>query len=73
MAVLGEIPDRARAMRALYAALRRDGVLSVTEVIPDPDYQTRATVQGLGEAAGFRVDRTYTSPLAFTMNFRKRL
>jgi ubiquinone/menaquinone biosynthesis C-methylase UbiE len=71
--VLGEVPDRARAMRTLYAALRRDGVLSVTEVIPDPDYLTRATVQALGEAAGFQIDRTYTSPLAFTMNFRKQV
>lgn len=69
--VLGEIPDRDRAMRALYAALKPAGVLSVTEVLPDPHYQSRRTVRGLAERAGFVLDRTYDTPLAFTMNFRK--
>jgi ubiquinone/menaquinone biosynthesis C-methylase UbiE len=69
--VLGEIPDRAAALRALHAALRPGGVLSVTELIPDPHYQSRRTVRRLAEAAGFRPDQTYATPLAFTMNFRK--
>lgn len=69
--VLGEIPDRAGAIRALYTALRFGGLLSVTEMIPDPHYQTRSTVRRLAESAGFRLERVYGSWLAFTMNFHK--
>lgn len=69
--VLGEVPDPASAMRVLHAALRPDGLLSVTEMLPDPDYQHRGTVRQLAEAAGFRFDRSYGNWLAFTMNFRK--
>ena len=69
--VLGEIPDRAAAMHALYAALKPNGVLSVSEVIPDPHYQSRRVVRRLAEAAGFQFDRLHGSAFAFTMNFRK--
>lgn len=71
VAVLGEIPDRAAAMRSLYAALRFEGILSVTEMIPDPHYQSRATVRRFAEAAGFRLERISGYWLAYTMNFRK--
>jgi ubiquinone/menaquinone biosynthesis C-methylase UbiE len=71
--VLGEVPDREGAMRALYAALRPGGLLSVTEMLPDPHYQGRRTVHRLAEAAGFRLDRAHGTWLAFTMNFRKPL
>jgi len=69
--VLGEIPDRERAMRVIHAALRPGGVLSATEFLPDPHFQTRETVKRLGEAAGFQLDRKYGWPVAFTMNLRK--
>ena len=71
VAVLGEVPNRERALRALYASLRPDGVLSVTEMMPDPHYQSRQRVRRLATAAGFRLDQTFGAPLAFTMNFRK--
>ena len=71
VAVLGEVPGREAAMRALHAALKPGGVLSVTEVIPDPHYQRIRTVRRLGETAGFRLDRAYAARLAFTLNFRK--
>ena len=69
--VLGEIPDPAGAMRSLHAAMKPGGVLSVTEMIIDPDYQPPARVRRLAESAGFRLDRSYGMPLMFTMNFRK--
>jgi ubiquinone/menaquinone biosynthesis C-methylase UbiE len=71
VAVLGEIPDQEGAMRALEAALSLGGLLSVTEVIPDPHFETRDTVRRLAEGAGLRFDGTHATPLAFTMNFRK--
>lgn len=51
---LGEIPDRAAALAQSFRALRSGGRLSVTELIPDPHYQSRSTVRRHAEAAGFR-------------------
>ena len=71
VAVLGEVPDRQAALRALLTALKPGGILSVTEVIPDPHYQTRDTVRRLAEDAGFELADSYGTPLAFTLNLRK--
>lgn len=69
--VLGEIPDPERALRAVYSALKPGVVLSVTELIIDPDYQRRSQVRALAKRAGFEIERSYGTPLAFTQNFRK--
>jgi len=44
VAVLGEIPDPVRALREIHRVLKADGVLSITEMLPDPDYPLRRTV-----------------------------
>ncbi|MDM9384593.1 class I SAM-dependent methyltransferase [Chlorogloeopsis sp. ULAP01] len=69
--VLGEIPDREAALQEIFAALKPNGILSITEVIPDPHYQTLGTVRRLAEAVGFCPDHYYGNFLAFTMNFVK--
>jgi ubiquinone/menaquinone biosynthesis C-methylase UbiE len=51
--VLGEIPDRKAALAEIFKALKPGGLLSVTEVIPDPHYQRQKTVRQLAAAAGF--------------------
>lgn len=69
--VLGEIPDREGAMQTIYDALAPDGILSVTELIPDPHFQTRRTVGRLASKAGFLSGDSYGGAPAFTLNFRK--
>jgi ubiquinone/menaquinone biosynthesis C-methylase UbiE len=69
--VLGEIPDREAALQHIFTALKPGGLLSVTEVIPDPHYQFYGTVRRLAEAAGFQFDRYYGNWFAFTVNFMK--
>ncbi|BAY59426.1 putative methyltransferase (plasmid) [Leptolyngbya boryana NIES-2135] len=69
--VLGEIPDREAALQHIFAALKPGGLLSITEVIPDPHYQFYGTVRRLAEAAGFQFDRYYGNWFAFTVNFIK--
>lgn len=66
--VLGEIPDRVAALREILGSLKPGGVLSVTEVFPDPHYQGRGTVRRLAEQAGFRVLGVMGTRRAFTMN-----
>ena len=69
--VLGEVPNPCGALRALYAALKPDGILSITETIIDPDYLSRARVKQLATEAGFRLGEQFGSSLAFTLNFSR--
>ncbi len=69
--VLGEITDRKEALRQCYAALKPDGILSITEIIPDPHFQSRVKVRQLAEEAGFRLTARYGSWHFFTANFSK--
>jgi ubiquinone/menaquinone biosynthesis C-methylase UbiE len=69
--VLGEIPDKQSALTEIYRALKPGGVLSITEMLPDPHYQNRNRVRRLAEGAGFRFDAAYGPWFAFTINFVK--
>lgn len=69
--VLGEIPNREATLRECYAALKPSGILSITEIFPDPHYQSRATVKHLAEAAGFRLQAIHGRWYFFTANFVK--
>jgi ubiquinone/menaquinone biosynthesis C-methylase UbiE len=69
--VLGEIPDREAALRQCQVALKPNGVLSITEIFPDPHYQSRATVQRLAEVASFRLREMHGPWYFFTANFVK--
>lgn len=68
---LGEIPDREATLRQCYLALKSGGLLSVTEIFPDPHYQSRATVQRLAGTAGFRLREMHGPWYFFTANFVK--
>jgi ubiquinone/menaquinone biosynthesis C-methylase UbiE len=69
--VLGEIPDRAAALREIFAALKPGGILSVTEIVFDPHFQSRGTVTRLATAAGFRERQFFGNRIAFTLNLEK--
>ena len=69
--VLGEIHDKPAALREIASSLRPGGVLSVTEVLPDPHYQPLARVRRLAEAAGFRETACRSGWISYTLNLRK--
>ncbi|CAA9475699.1 MAG: hypothetical protein AVDCRST_MAG02-4092 [uncultured Rubrobacteraceae bacterium] len=69
--VLGEVRDRAGALRELHGALRPGGVLSVTEIFGDPHHLAARMVLKEAEAAGFRLAGRFGSFPAYTLNFEK--
>lgn len=69
--VLGEIPAREEALTEIYGALKPGGLLSITEVIPDPHYQSRRTVRRLAGETGFTEKQSFGNWVAFTLNFVK--
>jgi len=69
--VLGEIPEQEAALHEIYRALKPGGVLSVTEVIFDPHFQSRESVQRVAGKVGFREAGFFGKRLAYTMHFEK--
>jgi len=69
--VLGEIPKREAALKEIFQTLKPGGILSVTEIIFDPHFQSRGTVSRLAGAAGFREKAFFGNRLAYTLNLEK--
>jgi ubiquinone/menaquinone biosynthesis C-methylase UbiE len=69
--VLGEIPNRHGALQEIFRALKPNGILSVTELFPDPHYNTQKCVFTEVEASGLRHVETFGNKVSFTMNFSK--
>lgn len=67
--VLGEIPERDRAIARLRDALKPGGVLSFTEVLGDPHYQRYADLAWRCRAAGLEPAGRRGSWLSYTANF----
>ena len=69
--VLGEIPNREAALKEIFEALKPGSILSITEVIYDPHFQSRETVLRLASAAGFLEKNFFGNRFAFTLNLEK--
>jgi ubiquinone/menaquinone biosynthesis C-methylase UbiE len=54
VAVLGEIPNQIKALQEVFNALKRGGMLSITETMFDPHYQRLNNVLTLAQKIGFR-------------------
>ncbi len=69
--VLIEIPDIGRALREIRRVLKPDGILAVTEFLPDPDYPRRSTVIKICQSEGFVLDASLGNLWNYTVRFRK--
>jgi len=69
--VLGEIPDQFPALKELFNAIKPGGILSVTEIIFDPHFQSQSKVWQLAERVGFQQKEFFGNRLAYTLNLEK--
>lgn len=54
-------------MQEIFNALKPGGILSVTEIILDPHFQSRGTVLWLACTVGFREKLFHRNRIAFTL------
>jgi ubiquinone/menaquinone biosynthesis C-methylase UbiE len=72
VSVLGEVPDRAGALRECARLLSNDGALLVGEAIVDPDYVRRAVLVREASDAGLMAGDRVGSWVSYTQRFAAR-
>jgi ubiquinone/menaquinone biosynthesis C-methylase UbiE len=71
VAVLGEIPDKQRALAEIKRVLKDDGYLAVGEFLPDPDYPRKSTVTAWCQEIGFVLAEMYGNIMHYLLLFSK--
>lgn len=70
--VFGEVHDQDACIESIRRVLKPEGVLSVSEHMPDPDFTPFDALRRQVEGAGFRLEGRFGSRWAYTANFRVR-
>lgn len=71
--VLGEIPNQLAALKEIAQSLKPGGILSITEILPDPHYQTIQSIRKLAYQAGLIESGVFGNNFTYTINLRKPL
>jgi len=69
--VLGEIPDKRKALTEIKCVLKNEGLLAIGEFLPDPDYPRRKTVIGWCQESGFVLSKEFGNWLHYLLIFKK--
>jgi ubiquinone/menaquinone biosynthesis C-methylase UbiE len=69
--VLGEIPDKRKALLEIKRVLKDNGWLAIGEFLPDPDYPRKSTVTGWCEDSGFELNEQFGNWLHYLLTFEK--
>lgn len=71
VAVLGEVAVRRKCLQELYRVIRRGGILSITEHLPDTDFSRFSQLRAIVEGGGFTFLERFGRPWCYTANFRR--
>jgi ubiquinone/menaquinone biosynthesis C-methylase UbiE len=71
VAVLGEVANREAFLSEARRVLKPEGMLSISEHLPDPDFSPFAKVKSLVEKEGFEFFEHHGGRWSYTVNFRK--
>lgn len=69
--VIGEIPERDKAMQEIYQALKPGGILLIEETIRDPHFQRAQTIRAMADELGLIERGLYGSRFNYTMLLQK--
>jgi ubiquinone/menaquinone biosynthesis C-methylase UbiE len=72
VAVIGEIENKEKYLCEINRILKNDGVLSISELVGDPDKLSIGELKSLVSANGFKENGFFGSKFNYTMNFKKR-
>jgi len=70
--VIGEIENKENYLSEIHRILKIDGVLSISELVGDPDKLSIGELKSLVSANGFKESGFFGSKFNYTMNFKKR-
>ena len=71
IAALPEIPEPVKVLRECNRILKRNGLLSLCEIVIDPDYPRKKTERRWAQKAGFKLENEFSNILWYQLNFRK--
>ena len=71
VASLPEIPNPVLVLRECNRILRPNGLVSLCELMIDPDYPRRSTEKKWAQEAGFKLENEFGSFFSYQLNFRK--
>jgi ubiquinone/menaquinone biosynthesis C-methylase UbiE len=69
--VFPEIPNKKKALAEIYRVLKPDGILALSEFLPDPDYLISSSTVKLVETNGFKLEKLSGNIWNYTARFRK--
>ncbi|MGQ9721149.1 MAG: class I SAM-dependent methyltransferase [Candidatus Jordarchaeum sp.] len=68
---LPEIPEPGKVLREFHRILKPDGLVCLSEVLPDPDYPRRSTEKRWASEAGFELREEFGNFFLYQLNFGK--
>jgi len=72
IAVLPEIPKPVKALREFHRILKPDGLICLSELLPDPDYPLRRTEKRWADETGFELKSEFGNLFVYQLNFKKK-
>ena len=72
VACLPEIPDQVRVLKECRRILKHDGLISLCELLVDPDYPRRKTEMRWATEAGLELKQAHGNWNAYQLNFGKK-
>lgn len=72
IACLPEIPEPIWVLKECHRILKTDGMVCLSELLPDPDYPRRTTEVGWANEAGFELSEEFGNLFVYHLNFKKK-
>ncbi|MBM9514912.1 class I SAM-dependent methyltransferase [Desulfogranum marinum] len=69
--VIGEIDNKSNYLKEIHRSLKQDGILSISELMGDPDKLSIDELTSLVTSCGFKTNQVFGTKRNYTINFKK--